>query len=125
MFLTLPWRLIPIYGTVWIISHRRRHALPGLWQSHDAFGAVLQLHHDLEEAAQVGGVSWLNTLRYIVLPLLLPPSSRAGSSSRCTRARDDHGADAVFAEQSRDLAADVGHLAERRRQQGRRRPAWC
>jgi len=35
-------------------------------------GAVLQLHHDLEEAAQVGGVSWANAMRYIVLPLLFP-----------------------------------------------------
>jgi iron(III) transport system permease protein len=35
-------------------------------------GAVLQLHKDLEEAAQVGGVSWFKAFRYIVLPLLLP-----------------------------------------------------
>ena len=35
-------------------------------------GAVLQLHQDLEEAAQVGGVSWLKAIGYIVLPLLLP-----------------------------------------------------
>ena len=35
-------------------------------------GAVLQLHKDLEEAAQVGGVSWSKAFRYIVLPLLLP-----------------------------------------------------
>ena len=34
--------------------------------------AVLQLHKDLEEAAQVGGVSWFKAFRYIVLPLLLP-----------------------------------------------------
>jgi iron(III) transport system permease protein len=35
-------------------------------------GAVLQLHHDLEEAAHVGGVSWARAFRFIVLPLLMP-----------------------------------------------------
>ena len=35
-------------------------------------GSVIQLHKDLEEAAQVGGVSWAKSFRYIVLPLLFP-----------------------------------------------------
>jgi iron(III) transport system permease protein len=71
LFLTVPWRLIPIYGTVWIIivAVMTRY-LP--FGSRTMHGAVLQLHRDLEEAAQVGGVSWAKAFRYIVLPLLLP-----------------------------------------------------
>jgi len=71
LFLTVPWRLIPIYGTVWIITLAvvTRYLAFGSRIMH---GAVLQLHHDLEEAAQVGGVSWGNAMRYIVLPLLFP-----------------------------------------------------
>ena len=71
MFLTLPWRLIPIYGTIWIITIAvvTRYLAFGSRTMH---GAILQLHHDLEEAAQVGGVSWPQAMRYIVLPLLFP-----------------------------------------------------
>lgn len=71
LFLTVPWRLVPIYGTVWIITLAvvTRYLAFGSRTMH---GAVLQLHHDLEEAAQVGGVSWANAMRYIVLPLLFP-----------------------------------------------------
>ena len=71
LFLTVPWRLIPVYGTVWIITIAvvTRYLAYGSRSMH---GALLQLHHDLEEAAQVGGVSWSKALRYIVLPLLFP-----------------------------------------------------
>jgi iron(III) transport system permease protein len=71
LFLTVPWRLIPIYGTVWIITLAvvTRYLAFGSRTMH---GAVVQLHHDLEEAAQVGGVSWATAFRYIVLPLLFP-----------------------------------------------------
>jgi iron(III) transport system permease protein len=71
LFLTLPWRLIPIYGSIWIISLAvvTRYMAFGSRTMHSA---VLQLHHDLEEAAQVGGVSWITSLRHIVLPLLFP-----------------------------------------------------
>src|SRR5262245_55316081 len=50
LFLTVPWRLIPIYGTVWIITLAvvTRYLAFGSRTMH---GAVLQLHHDLEEAA--------------------------------------------------------------------------
>src|SRR5215831_3477903 len=46
LFLTLPWRLIPIYGTVWIISLAvvTRYMPFGSRTMHSA---VLQLHHDL------------------------------------------------------------------------------
>lgn len=71
LFLTVPWRLIPIYGTVWIISLAiaTRYLAFGSRAMH---GAVIQLHKDLEEAAQVGGVSWPKAFRHIVLPLLFP-----------------------------------------------------
>jgi iron(III) transport system permease protein len=71
LFLTVPWRLIPIYGSVWIITLAvvTRYLAFGSRTMHSA---VLQLHHDLEEAAQVGGVSWPQAFRYIVLPLLFP-----------------------------------------------------
>jgi iron(III) transport system permease protein len=71
LFLTVPWRLIPIYGTLWIIivAVTTRY-LP--FGSRSMHSAMLQLHRDLEEAAQVGGVSWFKAFRYIVIPLLLP-----------------------------------------------------
>ena len=71
LFLTVPWRLLPIYGTVWIITLAvvTRYLAFGSRTMH---GAVLQLHHDLEEAAQVSGVSWGKAMRHIVLPLLFP-----------------------------------------------------
>jgi iron(III) transport system permease protein len=71
LFLTVPWRLIPIYGSVWIIALAvtTRYLAFGSRTMHSA---ILQLHHDLEEAAEVGGVSWPNAMRYIVLPLLFP-----------------------------------------------------
>jgi iron(III) transport system permease protein len=71
LFLTVPWRLIPIYGTVWIITLAvvTRYLAFGSRMMH---GAILQLHRDLEEAAEVGGVSWLGAMRHIVLPLLFP-----------------------------------------------------
>jgi iron(III) transport system permease protein len=71
LFLTMPWRAIPIYGTVWIIGVAvvTRYLAFG---SRGMHSAVLQLHRELEEAAEVGGVSWLTAIRYIVLPLLFP-----------------------------------------------------
>jgi iron(III) transport system permease protein len=71
MFLTVPWRLIPIYGTIWII-------VVALMTRYMAYGtrtmnaAIVQLHRDLEDAAQASGVSWLKTFQHIVLPLLVP-----------------------------------------------------
>jgi iron(III) transport system permease protein len=71
LFLSVPWRLIPIYGSIWIITIAvvTRYLAFGSRTMH---GALLQLHHDLEEAAEVGGVSWFKAMRYIVLPLLFP-----------------------------------------------------
>jgi len=71
LFLTVPWRVIPIYGTVWIITIAvvTRYLAFGSRTMHSA---ILQLHRELEEAAEVGGVSWATAFRYIVLPLLFP-----------------------------------------------------
>jgi iron(III) transport system permease protein len=71
LFLTVPWRFIPIYGSVWIISLAiaTRYLAFGSRSMH---GAVIQLHKDLEEAAIVGGVSWPKAFRHVVLPLLFP-----------------------------------------------------
>lgn len=71
LFLTVPWRVVPIYGTVWIIAIAvvTRYMAFG---SRGMHSAMLQLHRELEEAAEVGGVSWPTAFRYIVLPLLFP-----------------------------------------------------
>src|ERR1051326_3101283 len=56
LFLTVPWRLVPIYGSVWIISVAviTRYLAFG---SRGMHSAILQLHRELEAAAEVGGVS--------------------------------------------------------------------
>jgi iron(III) transport system permease protein len=71
LFLTVPWRLVPLYGSVWIIAVAlTTRYLP--FGSRAMHSAMVQLHRDLEEAAQVAGASWASTLRHIVLPLLFP-----------------------------------------------------
>jgi iron(III) transport system permease protein len=71
MFLTMPWRLIPIYGTIWIIAlaMTSRYLPFGTRTMHSA---VLQIHKDLEEAALTSGVTWRTAFGRIVLPLLFP-----------------------------------------------------
>lgn len=71
LFLTVPWRLVPIYGSIWIITLAIATRYLA-FSSRTMHGAVIQLHKDLEEAAQVGGVSWPKAFRYIVVPLLFP-----------------------------------------------------
>ena len=66
-----PLSYLNLYGTVWLI-------ILGLTVSYVPFGsrtmnvAVVQLHPELEEAAQVAGSNWPTLLRRIILPLLLP-----------------------------------------------------
>lgn len=68
MYLFLP---IPIYGTVWIL-------VVALSTRYLAFGvrtmtaAQLQIHKELEEAAEVSGASWGITFWKVIVPLLLP-----------------------------------------------------
>ena len=66
-----PLSYLNLYGTVWLI-------ILGLTVSYIPFGsrtmnvAVVQLHPELEEAAEVAGSNWPTLLRRIILPLLLP-----------------------------------------------------
>ncbi|HSH90787.1 MAG TPA: iron ABC transporter permease [Ramlibacter sp.] len=61
----------PLYGTVWVLL--LAGATAGL-----AFGTrlmtstLMQIHHELEQAAAVSGASWGRTLSDILLPLVFP-----------------------------------------------------
>ncbi|HEY3246858.1 MAG TPA: iron ABC transporter permease [bacterium] len=68
VYLTLP---IPIYGTVWIllIAYITRYLPYGMRTSSSA---LLQVHRELEEAAETSGASWGRTFTAILLPLLRP-----------------------------------------------------
>jgi iron(III) transport system permease protein len=71
LFLTMPLKVFPIYGTIWIIVIAMvSNMLP--YGSRTMHGAVLQIHKELEEAALTGGVSWGRAFRYIIVPLLMP-----------------------------------------------------
>jgi iron(III) transport system permease protein len=71
LYLHPPLSYVPIYGTIWLITI-------GLTASYIAFGsrtmngALIQVHRELEEAAEVSGAQWSRILRGIVLPLVLP-----------------------------------------------------
>jgi iron(III) transport system permease protein len=71
MWFYLRFTFIPIYATIWII-------ILALVTRYLAYGtramnaAMIQLHHELEEAGRVSGASWLTTFRKITTPLLLP-----------------------------------------------------
>jgi iron(III) transport system permease protein len=62
---------LPVYGTLWIIgiAYVIRYMPFGMRY---IYSGVLQLHHELEEAAGVAGAGMLTTLRRIVAPLLTP-----------------------------------------------------
>jgi iron(III) transport system permease protein len=62
---------LPIYGSLWIIAiaYVIRYMPYGMRY---VYAGVLQLHHELEEAASVAGAGSLTTLRRIVAPLLTP-----------------------------------------------------
>jgi iron(III) transport system permease protein len=71
LFLTMPLKVIPIYGTIWIIVIAMvSNVLP--YGSRTMHGAVLQIHKELEEAALTGGVAWGRAFRYVIVPLLFP-----------------------------------------------------
>jgi iron(III) transport system permease protein len=65
-FIRLP---VPIYGTIWIllIAYVVR-SMPIAVRG--ANGALRQVDLSLEEAARVGGASWLTTIRRILLPIM-------------------------------------------------------
>ncbi len=62
---------IPIYGTLWILllAFVTRYIPYGIRYTHSG---LLQLHKELEEASYVSGASWLNSMRRITLPLIMP-----------------------------------------------------
>ena len=62
---------LPIYGSLWIIgiAYAIRFMPFGMRY---VYAGVLQLHNELEEAAEVSGAGYLTVLRRIVAPLLTP-----------------------------------------------------
>jgi iron(III) transport system permease protein len=62
---------IPLYGTFWIIIIAYVVCFMPYGMRY-TFSGVLQIHRELEEAANVAGAGALVTLRRIVAPLLLP-----------------------------------------------------
>jgi iron(III) transport system permease protein len=68
VYLTLP---IPIYGTIWIllVAYVTRYLPYGM---RTASSSLVQIHRELEEAAEISGASWWRTFVRIVLPLLRP-----------------------------------------------------
>jgi iron(III) transport system permease protein len=68
MYLTLP---IPIYGTLWIliIAYVTKFIPISLRIVH---ASLLQVHKELEEAAELSTASWLRNTTFILLPLLIP-----------------------------------------------------
>lgn len=67
LYLSLP---IGVYGTVWVLVLAYSYRLAVATRSSRA--ALAQLHHELEEAADVAGARWIGTILRIVLPLLSP-----------------------------------------------------
>jgi iron(III) transport system permease protein len=71
VYLTPPFRFLPIYGTIFIIAMALVIGfLP--FTTRIMNGAVIQIHKELEEASYVSGVARLRTLALIMLPLLMP-----------------------------------------------------
>jgi iron(III) transport system permease protein len=68
MYVVFP---IPIYGTIWVllVAYATRFFPYGM---RSASSSLVQLRHELEEAAEVSGAAWLTRFRLIVVPLLRP-----------------------------------------------------
>ncbi|MBI2986354.1 MAG: iron ABC transporter permease [Deltaproteobacteria bacterium] len=71
MYLQVPFKYVPVYGTVWII-------VVGLVVHYLAFAtrltnsAVIQVHRELEEAAHTSGIRPGGTLLWVTVPLIAP-----------------------------------------------------
>ncbi len=62
---------IPFYGSVLIIAIA--DAIVYLaFASRTLNAAMIQVHHELEEAGRIGGLTALGTLRHVILPLIRP-----------------------------------------------------
>lgn len=68
MYLTLP---VPVYGTIWIIffAFLVRYLPYGIRFS---YAGLLGIHRELEESSAASGGSWGQTVRKILVPLMLP-----------------------------------------------------
>lgn len=68
LYLNFP---LPIYGTLWVLllAYTTRF-LPYGMRTNSA--SMVQIHTELEEAAQLSGSTWWSTFRRVVLPLLRP-----------------------------------------------------
>ncbi|OWT53938.1 ABC transporter permease [Candidimonas nitroreducens] len=73
IFLNIP---VPVYGTLWIIlfAYILRYLPYGMRYN---YSGVLQIHRELEEAAQVSGATIMGTFRRIIAPLLTPSATAA------------------------------------------------
>ena len=69
LFIVPDW--LPFYGTIYILLMVYVLARLSL-VTRVLNGALLQIHRELEEAAFVSGLSQFATLRFIILPLLIP-----------------------------------------------------
>jgi len=67
LHLTIP---IGLYGTVWILVLAYSYRLAVTTRLSRA--ALMQIHAELEEASAMSGGRWLDTIRRIVLPLMMP-----------------------------------------------------
>jgi iron(III) transport system permease protein len=64
-------RIVPLYGSVWLIAIV--YVIGRLAFATRSFNAaLLQVHHELEEAAFVSGLSTWRTARRVLLPILRP-----------------------------------------------------
>jgi len=62
---------LPIYGTIFILMFG--NAIKSLgWGTRSLNSTMIQIHRDLEEAGQVHGMSRLQVLRKVILPLIGP-----------------------------------------------------
>jgi len=62
---------LPIYGSIWIlvVAYATSYLPYAIRYAHPA---LLQIHPELEESAQLGGANWGHVFGRIVIPLLLP-----------------------------------------------------
>jgi iron(III) transport system permease protein len=67
LHLTMP---IGLYGTVWILVLAYSYRLAV--SSRLSRASLMQIHSELEEASAASGGRWLDTVRRVVLPLLVP-----------------------------------------------------
>lgn len=71
IYVYLFFNALGLYGTIWIIAIAYATVYLS-FGSRSLNGVVVQLHPELEEAAQLSGASWARTMRRIVIPLTLP-----------------------------------------------------